>query len=130
MFFKSPVIFLLEIVVKKASTGSKLIGKRIRSPELNDNNLLSSRDEFNASIHIGSTEPSRTINGQIYGFSLLLINYTADLAAFVSAPSFHSFVTGSTKPNKSYLDIDLGAITNSLICIKPYVAFSTACFNN
>lgn len=50
-----------------ASSGSTDIGNLIRSPELRDNSLLSSRLEFRASIHAGSTSPSKTMTGQIFG---------------------------------------------------------------
>ena len=49
----------------KASNGSHDAGKRIRSPDDNDNSLLSSKLLFNASIHSGSTSPSKTNIGQI-----------------------------------------------------------------
>ena len=50
------------------------MGNLILSPELKLSNLLSSNDEFKASIHVDSTDPSKIIQGQMYGFSLLLSN--------------------------------------------------------
>lgn len=68
------------------------MGNLIRSPEDNDNNLLSSKAEFNASQLTGSYSPSKTIQGHIYGFSFFSTNFTASLHANDNAPSIHSFV--------------------------------------
>ena len=49
------------------SNGLLAIGNLIRSPEDSESNLLSSKHEFNASIHAGSIYPSNTITGHKYG---------------------------------------------------------------
>lgn len=77
--------------LNKASNGSMLIGNLILSPDDKLSNLLSSSDEFKASIQFGSTSPSNTIIGHTAGF-LELSKCTDYLAALVRAPSFHSFV--------------------------------------
>lgn len=56
-------IFLAPIYC--ASSGSHDAGNLIRSPEDNDKSLLSSRLLLSASIHSGSTSPSKTKTGHI-----------------------------------------------------------------
>lgn len=54
--------------LKIASSGSTVIGNLILSPDDRLNSLLSSNDEFSASIQLGSTSPSKTIIGHTDGF--------------------------------------------------------------
>lgn len=77
----------------------------ILSPVGKVRSLLSSKTEFNASIHSGSTSPSQMI--QFKTFSLSFITYLADI---VKTPSENSLVSLFIQPKNCDLGIALGLI--------------------
>ena len=79
--------------------------KDILSPVGRVNKWLSSKTEFNASIHSGSTSPSHIIQFKTYCSSLITC-----LADAVSTPSENYLVSLFMCPKNADLGIDLGFI--------------------